>query len=484
MCLLSIQAQTGKSLVLDGCTNYFEVADDDRLDYQNGLTVEAWIRPNCAEGNLMVVAKEWCRQEFAYYLSVNEQRLFYSFSTNGNCTTTSQVETVEQLITPGEFHHIAVVHSPTEVTLYVDGIERSATYVSGNFGRPINSNEPLRIGAYQAVDRSFFAYYSGLMDELRVWSAALQAGEITTRMNGPLTGNEENLALYLDMEESGSGSDLTLGNKANINNPSSAVPVGVGNGTPYTISPAEYASTAININAEELTCNSSSATLPLPGAAYKSVVWSTGEAGSSTQISAPGTYSVVVETEACRFLTNSVEVTTVTSNNSLTIEGFMAICPVTPLDLTAILDDFDVQGTYTWALPDMGAAAGAGLGLEEALAGQYVVTFIDANNCDALTATTEVLACEGAYEIPELVSPNGDGVNDEFRLYYKGSVRDYALLIFNRWGQKIFTTNDPNGAWDGTIGGEPQESGSYLYVMRFSLDRKAREESGGFSLIR
>mgnify|MGYP002173342196 FL=1 len=101
MCLLSIQAQTGKSLVLDGCTNYFEVADDDRLDYQNGLTVEAWIRPNCAEGNLMVVAKEWCRQEFAYYLSVNEQRLFYSFSTNGNCTTTSQVETVEQLITPG-----------------------------------------------------------------------------------------------------------------------------------------------------------------------------------------------------------------------------------------------------------------------------------------------------------------------------------------------------------------------------------------------
>jgi hypothetical protein len=175
-----------------------------------------------------------------------------------------------------------VVHSPTEVTLYVDGIERSATYVSGNFGQPINSNEPLRIGAYQAVDRSFFAYYSGLMDELRVWSAALQAGEITTRMNGPLTGNEENLALYLDMEESGSGSDLTLGNKANINNPSSAVPVGVGNGTPYTISPAEYASTAININAEELTCNSSSATLPLPGAAYKSVVWSTGEAGSST----------------------------------------------------------------------------------------------------------------------------------------------------------------------------------------------------------
>jgi gliding motility-associated-like protein len=432
----------------------------------------------------MIVAKEWCRQEYAYYFSVNEQRLFYSFSTNGNCNVTSQIGTTDQLITPGEFHHVAVVHSPTEVKLYVDGIERSSAYVSGGFGRPINSNEPLRIGAYQAVDRSFFAYYSGLIDELRVWSSALPAGEITARMNGQLTGNEDDLALYLDMEESESAGDLTLQNKANINNPSSAVPLGIGNGTPYTISPAGYASSTISISAEELTCTRSSATLSLPEADYKSILWSTGETNNSTQIAALGTYSVLVETEACRFLTDSVELTTVASNNSLAIQGLMDICPGGPLGFTAILDNPDEVGTYTWELPDSGAAAGAELRLNEALAGQYIVTFIDDNNCDTLTATATIIACEGDYDIPELVTPNGDGVNDEFRLYYKGSVQNYELLVFNRWGQKIFSANDPNNAWDGTIRNEPQESGSYLYVMRFSLDGTVREESGSFSLIR
>ncbi|TXF90974.1 T9SS type B sorting domain-containing protein [Neolewinella aurantiaca] len=483
---LSLRAQTNNSLLLDGCTNFFEIADDDRLDFQNGLTVEAWINPNCDDGNRMIVAKEWCQQEYAYTLSVREQRLLYTFSKNGNCNTPNQFETTDQLITPGTFHHVAVVHSPTDIKLYVDGIERAATYISGSFGLPINSNEPLRIGVYQALDRSFFAYYSGLMDELRVWSAALSAGDINSRMGAPLSGNETNLALYLDMEDTGTGNALTLVNKAIIDNPSHAVPMGAGNGTPYITSPAEYDTFAVPIEAEPLTCISPSATLSLPDIGYKSVMWSTGDTSITTGITSPGAYSVIVETEACRFLTDTIEISLSPSDNSIFIEGETALCSEDELVLNAASRTPGVSGTYTLAFPDMGAAAGAVLRLEGAISGEYVVTFIDDANCDTLTAAVAVIieACAGDYAIPELITPNGDNVNDEFRLYYNGSVENYTLLIFNRWGQKIFSSDNPDLIWDGSIGGEPQETGSYLYLMRFRLNGELKEEGGSFALVR
>ena len=86
---------------------------------------------------------------------------------------------------------------------------------------------------------------------------------------------------------------------------------------------------------------------------------------------------------------------------------------------------------------------------------------------------------------PELISPNGDGVNDLFRLFTDCPVSNYYLRLFNRWGQPVFTTTDPTAAWDGTTDGVPQAAGLYLYVAQVEVvGLTARQHSGEVLVLR
>ncbi|TXF88903.1 T9SS type B sorting domain-containing protein [Neolewinella aurantiaca] len=96
----------------------------------------------------------------------------------------------------------------------------------------------------------------------------------------------------------------------------------------------------------------------------------------------------------------------------------------------------------------------------------------------------EFCDCDG--EIPELITPNGDNVNDEFRLYSDCPAEDYTLMIFNRWGQPVFESTNYEQAWDGTVDGSPQNSDLYLYrmVFRFTDSDAVIVREGQFSLVR
>ncbi|MTB51778.1 gliding motility-associated C-terminal domain-containing protein [Lewinella sp. W8] len=97
---------------------------------------------------------------------------------------------------------------------------------------------------------------------------------------------------------------------------------------------------------------------------------------------------------------------------------------------------------------------------------------------------TEECDCED--EIPEIFSPNRDGTNDLFRLYTNCSPTDYTLIIYNRWGQVVFESTNPDQAWDGSVNGIPQNSDVYLYRMAFRYPNADATEirEGQFSLIR
>jgi gliding motility-associated-like protein len=87
-------------------------------------------------------------------------------------------------------------------------------------------------------------------------------------------------------------------------------------------------------------------------------------------------------------------------------------------------------------------------------------------------------------ESPDFFTPNDDGRNDGFRLFFEELPADYTLLIFNRWGQNIFTTDDPLQAWDGSKDGTPQEADVYLYRANFRQNGAEVERKGQFTLIR
>ena len=84
--------------------------------------------------------------------------------------------------------------------------------------------------------------------------------------------------------------------------------------------------------------------------------------------------------------------------------------------------------------------------------------------------------------IPNAFTPNDDGLNDTFKPY-ESNIEDYTMLIFNKFGEKIFTSNDINIGWDGYFKGKIRQ-GSYVYKIVFKIDGKEITQTGKFVLIK
>jgi gliding motility-associated-like protein len=65
-------------------------------------------------------------------------------------------------------------------------------------------------------------------------------------------------------------------------------------------------------------------------------------------------------------------------------------------------------------------------------------------------------------DIPNVFTPNGDGKNDRFEIPYADIYISNEIVIFNRWGERVFSKSDYLNDWDG--GQMPD--GTYYYVLR------------------
>jgi gliding motility-associated-like protein len=97
-----------------------------------------------------------------------------------------------------------------------------------------------------------------------------------------------------------------------------------------------------------------------------------------------------------------------------------------------------------------------------------VILIADPNTVCADTMTRDVYSYGGVEThlyIPNAFTPNGDGKNDKFIISGYNKCLLYHLTIFNRWGEKIFESNDITKPWDGYLNGRPVEEGSYVYLL-------------------
>lgn len=105
------------------------------------------------------------------------------------------------------------------------------------------------------------------------------------------------------------------------------------------------------------------------------------------------------------------------------------------------------------------------------------------------TTTESIEITKDCYiDIPNAFSPNDDGHNDYFlprRLLSEGVVR-FKMQVFNRWGQVLFETTNPEGrGWDGRYNGKPQPMGVYVYQMDVEFgDERTEIYNGNVTLLR
>lgn len=114
----------------------------------------------------------------------------------------------------------------------------------------------------------------------------------------------------------------------------------------------------------------------------------------------------------------------------------------------------------------------------------YSVTVTDDLGCtDTESINFEVLPA--LYDIPNVFSPNNDGINDLFLVIITGeTVEVMTMDIWNRWGQRVYQSDD-NSGWDGTQQGEPALSDVYIYKITLKLpDGQLVTKSGDLTLLR
>lgn len=118
-------------------------------------------------------------------------------------------------------------------------------------------------------------------------------------------------------------------------------------------------------------------------------------------------------------------------------------------------------------------------------AGTYNVKLTVSNtlNCQYSDSVT-IKVVESKIEVPRVFTPNGDGLNEEFRVVYKSLV-EFRCWIFNRWQQKVFYWTDPQKGWDGKINGRPASEGAYFYVIEaLGADGHKYNLKGNINLLR
>jgi len=96
------------------------------------------------------------------------------------------------------------------------------------------------------------------------------------------------------------------------------------------------------------------------------------------------------------------------------------------------------------------------------------------------TAYKKVTVIIDDLEIPNVITPNGDGMNDKFVIDNIDKLVSSTLIIYNRWGKKVYEADNYRNDWDG----ENLADGVYFYVLKYETYIEPLEVSGTVTIIR
>lgn len=115
--------------------------------------------------------------------------------------------------------------------------------------------------------------------------------------------------------------------------------------------------------------------------------------------------------------------------------------------------------------------------------GVYSITVT--NSCGSTTDEIKVDMGACYVQMPNAFTPNNDGLNDVFRVKYPEFIKTFSMLIFDRWGNKVFQTTDARNGWNGNSNGLTQPSGNYIWNISYTdIEGKTESLKGWVVLIR
>ena len=196
----------GGVLGFDGTSTHVSIASPAAQSLTAALTVEAWVKV-AANGNEVVVGD--MASSAGYQLKITDGGVAEFDIGNGSAVTSVQGTTN---VGDGAWHHLAGVYDGTSLSLYTDTAVATTTPGAGLLAA---SAAGLDIGS----DGAHGSYFNGDITDVRLWSTARSAGDISSLMAQRLVGNESGLAGYWKLDESSGGTAAA----ANPGGPAGAV---------------------------------------------------------------------------------------------------------------------------------------------------------------------------------------------------------------------------------------------------------------------
>ena len=138
--------------------------------------------------------------------------------------------------------------------------------------------------------------------------------------------------------------------------------------------------------------------------------------------------------------------------------------------------------TYAWDFGNNMVSAMPNPENTYSVEGQYIISLIASSEAGCMDTAVKLYYYLPVVTLPNAFTPDNNGHNDIFRpVTTRTTLQPYKLMVFSRWGQKIFSTDNPSIGWDGTVDGKECEAGTYSYVVQF---KESNEPDSGITTRR
>ncbi len=230
----------------------------------------------------------------------------------------------------------------------------------------------------------------------------------------------------------------------------------------------------VNLTGREELCIGSN--MDLDAGLYSKYLWNNGFTGRTMNVNDTGKYMVKVwDNNGCSG-TGTFHIKMLIPLPSDFLQTDTGLCSYEVLRISPKRD----FSSYTWSTGSTSSS------ITVKRTGYYWLEVKDRNSCVGRD-TIQVISkeCLEGFFMPNAFTPNGDGTNDIIKPVIGGSIISYRFEIYNRWGQKVFTSSDIHNGWNGMLQGQQQPSQTFTWTCTYQLEGEGlQSKRGTVSLLR
>jgi len=469
-----------------GNNQYISVADDI---WSDELTLTAWayptdlgVTPYGQTGKCIFFKAPNTGYNQDYDLNISWlngiPRFVFIF---GQGTSSYFVLSSNTIVNTNQWYFIAVTRKNGIAKIYINGAyEKSIPYPFSLYNQHYN----IKLGMTHATFQSF----AGKLDDLRIYKRALCDREIKILYNNPYTLKVKiqdtllcqfgSTFIHLINPEPGVSYQLYTYpghipvSPSQITYCDSILSISTGliqNTSYFTITGTDsvtgcnnqldsvfkistYNISNLNLGNDTSLCIGQSITLNA-GNGASTYLWNTGVTTQTISVNQIGSYWVTITNGLCS-ASDTISIISIDAPPIIDLGNDTLLCQGTTLTLSPGIG----FTKYLWS---------TGSTLPQILVtepGNYSVTVWN-GNCPS-SDNILLKECESEIWIPNVFTPNGDGINDEFYPVYS-NIEEITLYIFNRWGNQIFEGSGINARWNGIYKGKLCPDGVYTYLINY-----------------